>query len=303
VDGSSFNSVIDGLGQLAGALSAAKNQAIALSDALPVGTDTGTPLYDQGMGGSDLLPPQYRSDLAPTTSIKPHRASQNVDFGDTSKGGGGKGGGGGSKNSRISALIDSLKTEQEIVAEWYATSLEALKAASDAELAAVGGKHEALERLEKEHQERLKGIKDLGNQWSVQSALDGGAEILGAMASTNKRAAKLQGIFAAASALISTYQGAAKELEKGTFGFASAAAVIAKGIGFVAAIRSASASTGGAGAAGGSSSTPAAAAPQPSIANVTWAGPVTVGGFQSLTEKLNAEFKQGYILNINQGRT
>jgi hypothetical protein len=153
---------------------------------------------------------------------------------------GSSGGGGGGANpmqGRIEALVQTLKTETEITAEWYASSLEALNAASEAELAAIGGKHEAIERLEKEHQERLSGIRDAGNQWGVQAALDGGAAILGALASTNKKAQKAQAIFAAASALMSTYQGAAKELEKGTFGFASAAAVIAKGIGFVSAIK------------------------------------------------------------------
>jgi len=53
-------------------------------------------------------------------------------------------------------------------------------------------------------------------------------------------------------------------LKKGTFGFASAAAVIAKGIGFVAAIRGVSASGGGGGVSsgGGGGSAPAAAPAQ-----------------------------------------
>lgn len=59
-------------------------------------------------------------------------------------------------------------------------------------------------------------------------------------------------------AWVSTLIGAAKEIEKGVFGFASAAAVVAKGVAFVSAIRSAG--KGGGGVGGGSVG--AASAPQ-----------------------------------------
>lgn len=227
------------------ALSTATDEARALMSKLGAearNVTIGVPLYAQGLSGDALLPP---SPLA--------------------SGGSSSGVGGGSsadpRQARLDALLESLKTEGEITAEWYASSLEALQAASDAELAALGGKYSAIERLEQEHQDRLSGIRDAGNQWGVQAALEGGAAILGAMASTNKKAQKAQAIFAAAAALMSTYQGAAKELEKGTFGFASAAAVIAKGIGFVSAIKSAGSGGGGSVARGGGSAAPAAAAP------------------------------------------
>lgn len=66
---------------------------------------------------------------------------------------------------------------------------------------------------------------------------------------------------AAAIAFVSTMQGAAKEMEKGVFGFASAAAVIAKGMAFVSAIKSSSPAGGGAAAAGGAGSGAASARP------------------------------------------
>lgn len=294
IDGVNVSNAINQMSLLTRALSIARGVAISLRAALPGGQPANA-TSASGAGASASAAGTMSFGLK--SSPRPERAPQNVDFGAVDVGDGGGGGGGGGGNSRIAALVDSLKTEQEITAEWYAASLDALNSASEAELAAIGGKHSAIERLEQEHQDRLKGIKDMGNQWGVEAALEGGAMILGAMASTNKRAAKLQGIFAAASALMSTYQGAAKELEKGTFGFASAAAVIAKGIGFVAAIKSASSSGGGGASSAGAS---AAQAPQQTnIANVTWIGQATVSGFQSLTEKLNAEFKQGYVLNIN----
>ena len=215
----------------------------------------------------------------------------------------GSSGGGGTNpmQGRIEALVQTLKTETEITAEWYASSLEALNAASEAELAAIGGKHEAIERLEQEHQERLSGIRDAGNQWGVQAALDGGAAILGALVSTNKKAQKAQSIFAAASAFMSTYQGAAKELEKGTFGFASAAAVITKGIGFVTAIKRAggSSSSGSSSAAssgaGGGAAAPAAQQNAGTHMNFQftggWASQEAMGRF--MVDSINEAVKNG----------
>ena len=62
---------------------------------------------------------------------------------------------------------------------------------------------------------------------------------------------------------MSTYKGAAKELEKGTFGFAAAAAVIAKGLSFVAAIRSVNSNGGGGVVGRGAAATQAAPASAP----------------------------------------
>ena len=254
INGSDFSGVIGGLGGLGAALAEALGLAMKLRAALPGTTggamDVGAPLTTEG----DFMPPG--SGLM-TGSTRPESAPSGIggiDWGapeDTKKGGGG-GGGKNKMTARIEALVESLKTESEIVAAWYEESLAALNAASEAELEALGGKHEAIERLEEEHQKRLSEIKEMGNQWSLQSALAGGAEILGAMGAFNKKALKAASIFSAAQALISTYEGAAKELKKGTFGFASAAAVIAKGLAFVAAIKSAGSGGGGGGGGGGS---------------------------------------------------
>lgn len=298
VDGVSFGGVMGELGKLYTQLADTAAMARDLAAAMP-GAESAAFIGP--------MQPQWEPDAnAPKT--RPQR--QGIDsLGDwehanAPKGGGGKkgGGGGGIKDQfaqRLEAIVEGLKTEAEVIAEWYATSLEALNQASDAELAAIGGKQEAIERLEKEHQERLKGIREMGNQWSVQAALDGGAEILGAMGAMNKKAAKLQGIFAAGSALMSTYQGAALELKKGTFGFAAAAAVIAKGIGFVAAIKSASSSaqSGGMASAGAASSANTPAPMSPANANITYYGTPTSSGMQTITERLNEEYKQGYRVN------
>ena len=119
-------------------------------------------------------------------------------------------------------------------------------------------------RLEEEYRERLAGIQDATNANSVQSVLAGGAQIASALGAQSKKAVKIASAAGAAQALISTYIGAAKEIEKGTFGFATAAAVIAKGTAFVAAIEGAGASQGGGGvsASGSVSAAPAAAEQQ-----------------------------------------
>lgn len=213
----------------------------------------------------------------------------NIDFGDTSDTGGVGGDGGGSDpmQGRIDALVSSLQTQSEIVNEWYIASQAALQAASDAELATIGGRQAAIERLEEEHQERLKGIKDAGNDSGVESVLDGGALILGAMGSTNKKAMQLQTKFAAASALISAYQGAAKELERGALGFQTAALVIARGISFVNAIKTTGNSASGGGGGGSSGSSGGSSAAAGSTTEMRTANINFYGGFQPTQDTIS----------------
>jgi hypothetical protein len=89
---------------------------------------------------------------------------------DISKGGSG-GGGGGGDSGRLDSLIAELQTEQETLAIWYEESQTALQSASDAELAILGGKHEAMLRLTEEYIKRKGEIEEMGNKWSLESAL------------------------------------------------------------------------------------------------------------------------------------
>lgn len=165
----------------------------------------------------------------------------------------GGGGGGAAGNAGLETLINSLQTEREVIDQWYAESQASLQSASDAELAIIGGRHEAELRLEEEHQKRLAGIKEAGNKSMLETTLSGAGEILSALGAFNDKALRISKVFAAAEALVSTYQGAAAELKKGVLGFGTAAAVIAKGIGFVAAIKgvSSSGTTSGTSSGGG----------------------------------------------------
>jgi hypothetical protein len=63
-------------------------------------------------------------------------------------------------NTRLEALVTSLQTEQETIAAWYESGLEMLNAANEAELLAIGGKYEAIERLNEEHQSKLKSAEE-----------------------------------------------------------------------------------------------------------------------------------------------
>lgn len=208
-------------------------------------------------------------------------------------------GGGGRGDNRLDALVESLRTEREILEEWYQESLDLLNNATEAQLEALGGKHEAIERLEREHKERMAAIQDASNAMTLEGVLGAGADILGAMAAHSQKALKISQAFAAAEALVSTYKGAAKELEKGTFGFASAAAVIAKGMAFIGAIRSARGDGGG--SAGRSAAAAPAAAPAASpqkVANYQITGThVGQQTLDSLFGMINQGIKDGYTIH------
>lgn len=151
-------------------------------------------------------------------------------------------GGGGKPDtfaSDLERLRESLRTEQEVIDEWKATQDAILADKRSMELLGIAGHNEAKLRLEQEYQDRLANLQTAGHEFTLTGVLDAGADMLGAMGAINKKALKAQAVFAAGSAWISTLQGAAKELEKGTFGFATAAAVITKGLAFVGAIKSA----------------------------------------------------------------
>lgn len=164
----------------------------------------------------------------------------------------GVGAGGGAEDTRLSSLIDELKTEREILEEWRAENMELLNTANATELEALGGFNEAKLRLEEEYQERLQGIKKQAADSGLALTLGAADDVLSAMGAFNEKAFKIAKVAGAAQALISTYQGAAEAL-KLPFpqNLAAAAAVTAKGLGLVAAIKSAtsSGSSGGGGVA------------------------------------------------------
>ena len=172
---------------------------------------------------------------------------------------GGGGGGGGAITDlfaeRLAALEEGLATEAEVISAWYEDGLTTLADARARGLVTEQEYMDLRERLEEEHQGRLAGIREIGNESAISMALGAGEEILSAIGQTNAKALKVAKVFGAAQALISAYQGAAEAL-KLPFpkNIAAAAGVLAKGIGFVNAIRSVNSSGGGGGGGGGAAS-------------------------------------------------
>jgi hypothetical protein len=274
-----YQGAIRNLGDLRTALVLAAQDAARLVATLPGSGNvtTGTPLQDDG----NLLPP---GQFAPTTSLRPQMPGVDSlgNFMSAGTSGGGGGGGGTDPNevlreqmaTRLETLMESLMTERETVANWYAEGLELIQNSSDAELDAIGGKQEAIERLEKEHQARLSRIRELGAASDLATVLGAGNEILTAIGQNNEKALRIAKAFGAAEALISAYQGAANAL-KLPFpkNIAAAASVLAKGIGFVNAIKGVSKGGGSAGASAGGGGAGAAAvaeAPQQQVQSLNF---------------------------------
>ncbi|WP_111734669.1 hypothetical protein [Roseovarius amoyensis] len=195
--------------------------------------------------------------------------------------GGGAGGGeesGGGKGSKdrfsetdLERLKDQFASERELLQEDYSEKLTMLNEFLEAKKISQEEYNEYVEKLQRDHNNRMTQLEMARQAATLNEVLSGGQMILQGIGAFNKKALKLAQATAAAQALVSTYQGAAKELEKGTLGFATAAAVFAKGLSFVAAINNISASSyggvaagGGGGAAGAGTTAPTAPA-EPAI--------------------------------------
>lgn len=179
----------------------------------------------------------------------------------------GGGGGRGKGNNRLDALVASLQTEREILTEWYQESLDLLNNATEAQLAALGGKHEAIERLEREHKERLAEIDQMTNA----TRLDEMGNFFGAMAALTaaggEKLVKATRVFGAAEALVNTFRAQSQVLADPRLGFfgkmAAYASIGAAGMGLVAALKGGGKGSGGsAGAASAASASKATAAQQ-----------------------------------------
>jgi hypothetical protein len=199
--------------------------------------------------------------------------------------------------ARLEVLTNGLMTEREVVQEWYEEGQTVLEDALAKGLLTEEEYREQRERLEEEHQKRMNAIKQAGAAADLAAVAGAGAEILNAIGQNNKKALKLAKVFGAAQALISTYEGASKELAKGGIaGFAAAAAVIAKGIGFVNAIRSVgdNGSTGGGGSTGSASSAAAAPAVPTQTVSINLQGDTfSRGSVEGLLEQIQSQLDRG----------
>jgi hypothetical protein len=181
----------------------------------------------------------------------------------TTAGSAGKGGSGGG-TGKLDAVLRDLQTEREAVTAWYAEASALLATATDAQLMQVGGRHEALERLETEHQERLRGIRDVASGGALANAetFFGGMATLAAAGGS--KMVKVQRVAAAAEALINTYRAQAAVLATPGLTvwqrFAAYAAIGAAGMGVVSALGGSGKSKGGGTSGGGAESAGSASA-------------------------------------------
>ena len=259
VEQAQFSGVIGRLGQLWGALNAAATEAQNLRAALPGGAEWEmAPSDGSSVTGFEADP------NAPRT--RPQRPGvDSVFFNGGRAFGGGGGGGGGARDvlmERLETLRESLRTEAEVVAEWYAEQDTTLRDALEARKVTEEEYRALRERLEAEHQDRMRGIIGAGNSTNLEmlsSYLDAAASL------TKAGGEKMSGIhkaIAIAQAVLSGKQAAVDAWQKGMqaggpkLAFAYAAASAAKTASMIAGM----ASSGGRGAAGGGGGAAGAAA-------------------------------------------
>ena len=201
--------------------------------------------------------------------------------------------------ARLEVLTNGLMTEREVVDAWRDEGMDVLNSALEAEIINQEQYNEKKERLEEEHQKRMNAIKQAGAMADLAIVAGAGAEILNAIGQNNKKALKIAKVFSAAEALISTYAGAANAL-KLPFpqNLAAAAAIIAKGIGFVNAIKSVgdNGTGGGGGGSTGSAASSAAAAPAMATQTVSinlQGDTFSRGSVEGLLEQIQSQLDRG----------
>jgi hypothetical protein len=289
IDGVTFGGVNTAINGVIGYLDRAITRAQQLRDTLPAAPGAME-------GGGRAEPAEYVSTLAPKVSPRPQQPGIDSGIPDAPTGSAGP------SAPDLDALLASLETEKEILDGWYAESQAMLANATDAQLAQIGGRHEAIQRLEQEHQERLASIRGIGDDAALGHTASFFGRLAGIIQGGGEKANKAYKIFAAAEALINAYRASNQVLADPTvpawLKLPMRAAIWGQGLIAVKALG------GSGGSGGGSSRAPSqstAAAATPAIVNMTINGKMDAPMFRSLTEQLNAEFKQGYVLNVVAG--
>ena len=232
------------------------------------------------------------------------------------KGAGKKGGGGDSEKSRaaeriaremehrLEALKQGLMTEEETVLAQYQKDLETL----DWHLANKKiSEQEYLEwkaRVTREHEQEMQQIRAAGFVDSLNATGEFFGALAGVMGSGNEKMLRVQKTFAAAGALVNAYLAASQVLADPKLGFfskfAAVAAVLAKGMALVSAIKSGGSAAGGGGGSAGNTqaAAPPEKAPLRQMAEINVHGEV-FGREQviGLIEKINDVQKDGHVIS------
>jgi hypothetical protein len=171
--------------------------------------------------------------------------------------GGGGGGGGGGGNSALESLIGQLQTEREVLEAWYEESQTLLASASEKELTIIGGRNEAKLRLEQEYQEKLKGIREIGNQTALDQAGAFFGEMAQALQGGNEKMVRIGRAFGAIEATINAWRAYSQVIADPSVPWfmkiPKAVAVLAAGMNAVRAIKGGGSGGGGTGGSPGTS--------------------------------------------------
>jgi hypothetical protein len=171
-------------------------------------------------------------------------------------------------DDRFAELVDRYKTESQLEQERYAEELAVLEERRAAELSSLEEYNALKEQIEARHQEAITDIfrkeATARQQFEAMDARQKTATVLGTLeditagiAQYSEKAFKLNKLAAIGNAIVNMHEGMTKALAQGGFfGIAMAAAVAAKGLASIAAIKKTQFRGGGTGttpsAAGGS---------------------------------------------------
>jgi len=308
IDGVNMGDAINQVGLLSGALEFAFGVAKALRSVLPGASGPVDPGQsdDKAQSLADRRAALF-SPLAPLTSIRPQMAPPLLGEPGGASSGGGGGGGSNPYEIELENLRDALLSKEQIEIESYERQQEALQAALDQKLITQEEYAAMMEEAQRQHAETMTSIDAFRYGDSLDQAGAFFGNMATALANGNEKMVKISRKFAALEAFISTMKGAAKEIEKGTFGFASAAAVIAKGMAFVSAIKSGGGSGGGGASSSGGAHTSAvqqAVPPQPLDVRLSGLDPSSLysgAAIGSLLESLSKEAgDRGFRLMVAQ---
>lgn len=169
---------------------------------------------------------------------------------------------------RYFRLQRHLMSREELLTKQYERDLALLEVYHERQETADKKRTEDRLKLEEEYQRAIGVLRAKEQQSAVNAVMGGMTSVLSAIGERNKKILRISKIFGAAQALANAYVAASQTLADPTLPwyakFAAAAAVLAKGIGFVTAIKGVneSGATGGGGGGGGRGSAAAPAVTQ-----------------------------------------
>lgn len=220
---------------------------------------------------------------------------------------GGGGGGGGRGNAEIEALMNGLKSKEEIEAESYAKRQAALEQALQQQLITQEQYQTMMADAARQHQTAMTAIDVYRYGTGLQQAGAFFGDMASAAQSGGSRLLKIAQSLGAAQALIASYQAAALAMATPgltPFGqLAAYAKVLATGLGAVAAIRGVSAGGGRGGSNGGGGRGTAGGATagggSVGVANITLQGEMfSRDSVEQLFRQINDGLKQGRTINL-----